>query len=122
MNRFLARLTGRQTEEVETRQRSERHLPQEWRPAGGDMIPHPGPQVERVIQRVKVDRNVTVYEQEVVYLSGPKSAAIRELCSGGPRFVEHDGSPASPERIAQYYAGEFDVINTAPDVPRQAWE
>jgi hypothetical protein len=81
-----------------------------------------GQPVERVIQRVQIGRNVTVYEREIVYVSRPKPAAIRELSSGGPRIVEYDGSPASPERIAAYYAGEFDVVDTAPDVPRQAWE
>ena len=48
--------------------------------------------------------------------------AIRERCNGGPRIVQWDGTPATPEQIAAYYRGEFGIIDHAPDVPRQWWE
>ena len=48
-------------------------IPDEWRPAGGDLIPHPGQKVERVIQRVKRDGNVTIYEQEVIFIREPQA-------------------------------------------------
>jgi hypothetical protein len=60
----------------------------------------------------------------VIVIQQPqRQPAIRERCDGsGRQFVNYDGSPASPEQIARYYAGEFDIVDTAPELPRQSWE
>jgi hypothetical protein len=60
----------------------------------------------------------------VIVIQQPqRQPAIRERCDGsGRQFVNYDGSPASPEQIAHYYAGEFDIVDTAPELPRQSWE
>lgn len=101
--------------------------------------PH-GQQIERVIRRVRQDGNVTIFEEEVVYLQrapvaaqndvifitapdpAARPVAVREPSSGGPTIVDCDGNPARPELVAKYYAGGYEVVNAAPHIPRQRWE
>ena len=89
-----------------------------WEPMTGN--------VDRVIQRVIQDGTITTYEQEVIYREQPAAApmppAIREVCKGKNRIVNCDGEPARPELIAKYYADQFQVVDLAPEVPRQPWE
>lgn len=126
---LVARDNGRETA-VEIRP----VLPAEWRPSGGDLVPLPGQRIERVINRVvRIDGNVTVFEQEVIYLDAPepapKPATFAERTPPGPApkpdseemiilnrvwlysyqagagtyFQYHDGSPVSGAGVDEIY-------------------
>lgn len=86
-----------------------------WQPAPGDVAG-----IERVINRVRVDGNVTIYEQEIVYIQNqPTPEPERPY-----EFETYHGDPVLPpgqiaQIVADWHAGRARWTGGPPD-PDQA--
>jgi hypothetical protein len=109
--------TGQETA-VETRPA----LP-DWLPAGGDLVPVPGQQIDRIIRRVKQDRNVTIYEEEVIFIKEPAPEPVQEPAPQPEQpyvFWTDYGPPILPlhetaQIVADWHAGRAKWIAGPPD-------
>jgi hypothetical protein len=85
-----------------------------WRPQSGDTAG-----IERVINRVRVDGNVTVYEQEVIFINEPAPEPERpyafETYTGAPPEL----TPAETAQVvADWHAGRAHWVGGPPDPNR----
>ena len=73
--------------------------PPEWLPTGQ--------QIERVVNRIKVDGNVQIYEQEVVYVTKPERPEPYQIITVRQN---HPPTPEQRQMLADWQAGRCEWV------------